>query len=533
MAKNTARPFLSLEDISLCLYGEIFFEHTNWEILDNQQWAVVGPNGSGKSTLMKALCGRVPIVQGKITYHFTPSHSLPHQDVAYVSFDGPSKVLRHHGGFHQARWNIGSRETDQSVIDYLNQGLKTNPFQVLAHRGNQKDIVARCHRVASLLGIQSLLHKEWIQLSDGERRKVALARALLRQPRLLILDNPFTGLDVAARQRLAHIVDQLANDHVQTIVVTARKSEIPSTATHILSVCDRQVAAQGAVKSAVRTKPPGRLFSSPAVAVPLRSDTEWGPTSRPVLVRMRGVSVSYNGNKVLDNVNWTIRQGQHWALLGPNGAGKSTLLGLILGDHPQAYANDIALFGRQKGVGESIWEIKQKIGWVSPELHLYYPKHLSCLDVVCSGFFDSVGLYGQCTPDQRRQAKAWMSRLHVADQASVPFAQISEGEQRLVLTARAIVKQPLLLILDEPCQGLDEPNRRRTLDTVSDVGDQFKTSIVYVTHDATQLPSIISHVMTLERGRVTGRCGIHELPSVSCVALHPGSAASTRTRSNT
>jgi molybdate transport system ATP-binding protein len=234
---------------------------------------------------------------------------------------------------------------------------------------------------------------------------------------------------------------------------------------------------------------------------------------------MRGVSVWYDGSRILDNVDWTIRQGQHWALLGPNGSGKSTLLGMILGDHPQAYANDVVLFGRPRGAGESIWEIKRKTGWVSPELHLYYPKRLSCLDVVCSGFYDSVGLYRQPTPDQLRQALEWMERLQVANRSGVPFAQASEGEQRLVLIARAIVKQPLLLILDEPCQGLDEPNRRRTLETISEIGTEFHTSIVYVTHDVEKLPSIITHALTLDQGRVAGRSEIHKpSPLVRCAA---------------
>jgi molybdate transport system ATP-binding protein len=173
---------------------------------------------------------------------------------------------------------------------------------------------------------------------------------------------------------------------------------------------------------------------------------------------------------------------------------------MILGDHPQAYANDITLFGRRRGSGESIWEIKQHIGHVSPELHLYYPKQISCFDVVCSGFFDSVGLYTRCSPQQRRTAERWMEQLGLQPRADRLFTEISEGEQRLVLLARTLVKDPLLLILDEPCQGLDSSNKKWILHVVDAIGQQLETSIIYVTHDTDQLPQVITRIMRLDGG---------------------------------
>ena len=217
---------------------------------------------------------------------------------------------------------------------------------------------------------------------------------------------------------------------------------------------------------------------------------------------MENVSVSYNGTPVLHQVNWTVRENEHWALLGPNGAGKTTLLSLILADNPQAYANDITLFGWRRGSGESIWEIKRNIGWVAPELQLYYPRHATCLDVACSGWYDSVGLYRECTSHQREIAVAWLERFGLAERAGTVIDQLSEGEQRLALLARALVKSPVLLVLDEPCQGLDAGNRDRVLQAIAEAGVQPNTSMIYVTHRADELPQNITHVLRLSEGHV-------------------------------
>jgi molybdate transport system ATP-binding protein len=214
------------------------------------------------------------------------------------------------------------------------------------------------------------------------------------------------------------------------------------------------------------------------------------------------VSVAYGGVQILDGIDWTVRRGERWALLGPNGAGKTTLLSLILGDNPQAYANNVTLFGRRRGSGESIWEVKQQIGWVAPELHLYYPKSLSCLEVVCSGFFDSVGIYRRPSPEQCEAARRWVEHLGISHLAAGPFASISEGQQRLVLMARAVVKNPALLVLDEPCQGLDVEHRDRVLQTVDTISARLDSSLIYVTHDPHALPASISHVLRLEVGRI-------------------------------
>jgi molybdate transport system ATP-binding protein len=513
------KPFITLDDVAIRLYDRVLFEHTRWEILEDQHWAVIGPNGSGKSTLMKTLCGRVPVVQGRIAYHFAEDGVKPQEQVGYVSFDAQRAVVGWQDPFYQARWNSDRSADGVPVADYLSrdQVYKVNPFQVVDELPDPAVFAARREKVSELLQIEALLGKNAIQLSNGERRKVFIARALLKDPRLLILDNPFTGLDQAFRARLKAVIARLTQDRMRVMVVETDRDEIPPGITHVLEVEDCRVVAsgpRGAKDPALKEQSPIGLISSPQRGL--------GPFSpgvqpraylaatdenvdRQVLIHMKNVNVSYNGTPVLQGIDWTVRQGERWALLGPNGAGKTTLLSLILGDNPQAYANEIALFGRRRGSGESIWEIKRRIGWVAPELHLYTPFDATGFDVVCSGFFDSVGLYRRCSPQQREEAQAWMARLSIADCADAAFRQLSEGEQRMVLVARALVKCPQLLVLDEPCQGLDTRNRDRVLEVVDLASGHLDTSMIYVTHEADELPKSITHVLNLDGGEVVGK----------------------------
>jgi molybdate transport system ATP-binding protein len=505
--REAAAPFISLDGVCIRLYDGRAFNGVNWQILSDQNWAVVGPNGSGKSTLMKALCGRVPVVGGQITYHFSSNGTPPHDQVAYVAFDSQAWAVGHGGLYHQARWNSGVDHGSLSVADYFSEwSVKgRNPYQVVDERPDPSTFLAHRKQVVELLGIEALLDRSLWQVSNGERRKVMLARALLRRPRLLILDNPFTGLDAVFRARLTEIIGGLMQGDMRFVVVANGSEEIPPGISHVLVVDNGTIVAQGLRGEVLDA------FSL-ALAGPQSGDGAWtvvhterDGNSDEALVQMEGVNVAYGGVQILNGIEWTVRQGERWALLGPNGAGKTTLLSLILGDNPQAYANKITLFGRRRGSGESIWEVKRKIGWVAPELHLYYPRGLACFDVVCSGFFDSVGLYERPSPEQREAARCWMEHLGISPLAAAPFVSISEGQQRLVLMARAVVKNPALLVLDEPCQGLDAEHRDRVLQTVDAIGARLDRSLIYVTHDPHALPASISHLLQLEGGRIVSR----------------------------
>ena len=220
------------------------------------------------------------------------------------------------------------------------------------------------------------------------------------------------------------------------------------------------------------------------------------------MIELNHVTIRLGSKRILDDVTWTMRRGENWALLGPNGSGKTTLLSLIQGDNPQAYALDLRLFGVRPETTATLWHLRRKIGWLSPELHLHYPAGWSCLDVVCSGFFNQIGLYEPCTSASTRDGPRLVAPAGPARRAEQSFGELSLGDQRLVLLARAVVKKPKLLILDEPCQGLDLAHRRSLLATVDRLIGQTRAGLIFVTHHAREMPACISHVLELKSGRV-------------------------------
>jgi len=517
---NDEQLFISLKDVSLRLYDRIVFPNTSWRLSSNQHWAIIGANGSGKSVLARALCGQVPTAGGKIIYHYlnkttfkhiSGADTLPQDHIAYVCFDKHKSILKREAKIYQARWHSSENVDTLPVSVYLSEERvkKINPYQVIRRRLTPEIFSAQRDTIVSKLAIQSLLKKKMIQLSNGEMRKVMLAMALLKKPRMLILDNPFTGLDSRFRTRLKKILKDVMKGEMRIMVVTSRRDEILPDITHLLVVENEQIIAKGQKEILLNATVVRKLWN---LAQPVECDVCLPQNLKPqerhqaakALVHMKDVTISYDDTKVLQHINWTVKSGEHWALLGPNGSGKTTLLSLILGDNPQAYANDITLFDRRKGSGGSIWDIKRNIGFVGSELHLHYPRHLSGFDVVCSGFFDSVGLYRRCSPEQRHSAKLWMQDLGLSKFAEASFDRLSDGIQRMILVIRAIVKHPLLLILDEPCQGLDGGNRHRILKLVDAIGNYMNTVIIFVTHDFTELPRIITHILRLENGKVSG-----------------------------
>ncbi len=216
------------------------------------------------------------------------------------------------------------------------------------------------------------------------------------------------------------------------------------------------------------------------------------PDDRPLIVLRDGV-VSYNDRPILNQLSWQVNPGEHWQIVGPNGAGKSTLLSLITGDHPQGYSNDLTLFGRRRGSGETIWDIKRHIGYVSSSLHLDYRVSSSVRNVILSGFFDSIGIYQAVSDRQHQLTSQWLALLGLGAMGDAPFQSLSWGQQRLALIARALVKHPALLILDEPLQGLDPLNRQLVRRFVDVLIQQGSTQLLFVSHHAEDAPQCITH----------------------------------------
>jgi molybdate transport system ATP-binding protein len=353
------------------------------------------------------------------------------------------------------------------------------------------------------LHVRALLPKPLIQLSNGENKRVQLAIAMLGKPDLLILDNPFLGLDAEGRGVLHGIIDRLAARGMQIILITG-EHEIPACITHVGRLAKGRWSFTG---PKAEFRPAGKQHEirlDASILAQLQAagrDEEAQAADHPVVVGMRGVTIRYGEATILDNINWEVRRGERWNVSGPNGAGKSTLLSLITADNPQAYANQIWLFGRRRGSGETIWEIKQKIGFVSPELHLYFDAGASCFEVVASGLFDTIGLFRPVTPEQEEKVMLWMKLLSLQDLRMRRLPQLSAGQQRMILLARALIKNPPMLILDEPCQGLDDEQTAYFRELVTVLCEAFDKTLIYVSHYRQELPRCIDHFLRLEQGK--------------------------------
>lgn len=516
---------LALDGVTLRSRSGLAFRGARWTWRRGEQWAILGPNGAGKSLLALALCGRAPVVDGEIHYGFEspgaarrPARS-PEEEIALLSPHVQRDLIAHESSFYQSRWHSGIDEGQRTVAQFLSQASVEgiNPFELGARRNPVRPFQQERRRWLRWLGLAPLLRRKLIQLSNGEQRRVLLAHTLLRSPRLLVLDDPFGGLDVASRARLQQIVRRLMRAGWPVLLITSRPDEIPPACTHLLLVRNHRIVAQGtrakvlAHPLAQRLDRASRRNEKPhSRPAPPRPRAAVARGSKP-LVELNHVTVQLGRQPILRDFTWTLRRGENWALLGPNGSGKTTLLSLIQGDNPQAYALDIRLFGARSHSTQTLWQTRRKIGWLSPELHLHYPPAWSALEVVCSGFFNSVGLHQTCSPRQRTTARRWLDAFGLADRAAEAIGAMSLGDQRLVLLARAVVKRPQLLILDEPCQGLDAAHRHAVLEAVDRWVAQTRAGLIFVTHHAREMPAGITHVLELKAGRIV-RAGRRDAP---------------------
>jgi molybdate transport system ATP-binding protein len=504
--QHRSQPFLSLTHATFRLGDRLIFQNTSRTLRRSEHWAIVGPNGSGKSLLGDALRSKLPLVEGELTYHFKPPPGFTAEDcIGHIAFEDRKQTI--HDRVAQSRWQSFEQDEADTVREILSyeKVMDVNPFEISEARGSHKTAFeCRRARATKLLGIQPLLDRKFMVLSNGETQKVLLARALCLPLRLLILDEPFTGLDAKSRLRFRKVLQKLMSGPLRIILISTDLASLPPGITHILRVencavvrCRRRRLPRHSSR-ATAGKETLIKIGSPKISrkKPVQSLLTSSPT-RQELVRMRDVTVKYGDITIFKNINWTIRAGESWALLGPNGSGKTTLLSLILGDHPQAYSNYITVFGQKIGSGISVWDLKQKIGWVSPELHLHFQDSFTCLETVESGFHDTIGLYDKVTPSQRREALRWLKRFGLTRLANAPLYELSAGLQRTVLLARALVKRPALLILDEPCQGLDPEHRAAFLQTLNSLLQSGGETAIYVTHEQQEIPRSVRRVLEL------------------------------------
>ena len=418
---------------------------------------LLGANGSGKSALAAAMAGEGELISGS-------RPSVP--EVSLVSFEVQRALIE--------------AERDKDDSDITDEVFAGTPVAEFLAQGDRE----LTNRLVEGFSLTDKLNRGFRQLSTGETRKLLLIRAIAARPELLILDEPFDGLDVDAVKVLATELAALA-ETIQLVLVLNRLDEIPDWITHAAVLVDGTVAHQGLLADEQSIIEQLLQLQRRDLIIPRPDESDRIPTLEPgPLVTLRSGRVAYGDAVIFEALDWQVNPGEHWQVVGPNGSGKTCLLNLVTGDHPQCYVNDIQVVGYQRGQGESIWDIKQHIGYVSTALQWEYRVSISLLNVILSGFYDSIGLYETATDSQKLIALQWLALLGLEGRAHEPFNQCSYGDQRLLLIARAMVKHPQLLILDEPCLGLDELNRRLVLSLIEIICSNSETTVLYVNHHA-------------------------------------------------
>lgn len=474
-------PIVNITNFDLKYRHKTVLSSLNWTIRKGENWLLNGESGSGKTALLKAIAG---IEKGneQIVVRFDEESNVKPmcQYIAqWYQFKNVEGVANF---YYQQRYNA------QQVKDTLTVKAE------LAHYAKENNLsLETAEPILHALGFTPLQNAQLIELSSGEHKKLQLVKALWLKPQLLLLDQPYTGLDTRSKKNLNHLFNQATAEGTHIILVSSEK-EIPACINKYAYLVNGQITESHTRNTINELKPfiaelPSFLQDTPA-------------PSNLVLVKMNNICISYGEKQVLKNINWEIKAGEKWLLKGPNGSGKSTLLSLINGDHPQAYANDLYLFGAKRGSGESIWDIKQRIGIISPELHWYFDFEATVEESIASGFFDSIGLYKKLVGyKKQQQINEIIAYFGLTQHAKEKLKELSLGKQRMVLLARTLIKNPELLVLDEPCQGLDNYQTMQFNLLIDGLCTANRT-LIYVSHNDDQLPSKLTHELILEAGEV-------------------------------
>jgi molybdate transport system ATP-binding protein len=472
-------PFVHIDNLSLKFRKNVVWDGLCWTIRKGEQWLLSGVSGSGKTALAKVIAG---LMQASGHLKINYNGELPARTLYVAQWYSFKDKQGTSNFYYQQRYNSTESEDCNTVWEEINAYcLKLGKSAV--------DGIA-------MLNAFDLLHRKdaaLIQLSSGEHKKLQLTKALLFKSQLLILDNPYTGLDVKTRHNLNELINQACAQGMQLILIN-NDGEEPSCISHFAQL-------ENGVLSASLTKNKNTDSSdSSDLSIPAFLNTPF--VEQETLLKLKKVNIKYADKAILNDINWTVKQGDKWLVQGPNGSGKSTLMSLLTGDHPQAYANEIYLFEKRRGTGESIWDIKKNIGFISPELQWYFEPSSTVFQVIASGYFDTAGLFRQISSQQKERITALMQLLDLAAEEHTLLTQLPLGKQRLAFLARAIIKNPPLLILDEPCQGLDQ-QQTKLFNRLVDLLCSGDRTLIYIGHFENRLPDCLQYRLSLNKGFAT------------------------------
>lgn len=477
------KPLLQITNLTAGIGPVDLVRNITWTIRPGEHWVVRGSTGSGKSSLCSAITGKMHVRQGQIQYPYlgdNPSFDQRRSAVQMVSFTDTSRLFNpvETTHYYQQRYHAFDSEGHLTVREYLQlQGLDTeNPEH---------------QKILTSLGIDRLLDREQIKLSSGQTRKLLLVKALLHQPAVLILDNACLGLDVGSVRVLYDLLEEVIRHGSISLIMTEPLPYVPGFITHEL------ILHEGTRVDHYPDPPQIPEESQTAINTLIRHFQSTKFSKQPEsMVRLEDIHVNYLDASILKRFNWKVLPGEKWALQGPNGVGKSTLLALIYADHPQVYSNNVYLFGQRRGRGDTIWEVKKRIGFSSPELHAYFHSKASALDVILTGLEDRFQLLHPPPKEARQVALVLLIHVGKSELADRPFPTLSTGEQRLVLFLRALIKAPEMLLLDEPYQGLDDVLIQKCNQLIESVLTDRHT-LIFITHRKEEIPANVTYQLNL------------------------------------
>ncbi|ALO47046.1 hypothetical protein PS2015_2412 [Pseudohongiella spirulinae] len=484
----TASPLFEIRGLNCRISARHQLVVDSFKVEPGQHWCLFGGNGAGKSLLASLFSGRLMLARSRIQYAtgFDPLH-----DIQVVSFEEQQRL-----------WQSETRH-DVSEFSESASDPGTTVAKLVTGRDTDDCLAGE---FLQRLDIKNLADRGIRFLSSGQIRRAMIAKALYQKPKLLILDDPLASIDRQSAESIREILNQYVQADNAMILLARRQQDILTSATHIavmdslklISSGERYVVEQLAAFRHIVNRQALVPENLPALDERLPGVMNYRRADRTqALIKLDSVTAQYGSKVVFRNFSWQMDWGDHVLIEGPNGSGKSTLLGLINGDNHMAYGQAVTVFGQRRGSGESVWDIKQRFGVVSNELHNRYIKGWRVLDVVVSGFFDTMGLYENTTAIQQESARQWLQAFGLVGQGSCWYHELSFGQQRMVLLARAMVKWPLILILDEPGVGLDDYYSDFLMAILEKIVHSGRTHIIYVSHTFDETPQFINKRLSM------------------------------------
>lgn len=490
----TSNSLLEIRNAKILQSGTQLFERLDFSWKKGENWAITGNSGKELTAFLETLRGRTIVSSGEIIRPFAAEYSKKKNAsgetysfgdlIAYVSQKYELRNRSNQQNFYfQQRFNASEAEQTVTVQEYLEQVKPAlpGPWNV--------------QKVSKVLHLERLLDQSLLKLSNGETRRLVLALGLMKQPLLYLMDQPLTGLDLKTREEFGKILKEIIASGVHVILTTSH-GEIPEGITAIAHLNASGITQTWSRQTFPHWDTPHEVLSwNWELLSDLLPDKD---EEDKVIIDLDEINISYGDRQILKVLSWQIRSGDRWLLKGRNGAGKSTLISLLIGENPQAYSQKIFLFGRKRGSGESIWDVKRPIGFVAPELPRFFPVNQTCKKVILSGLYDTMGLFKKVSADQDSLAERWIRLFELEPVRDLPIQRLSLAQQRWTLLARALIKHPRVLILDEASQGMDDLQRALFKETVQKICEFTSIALIYVSHYAEDVPEAITKIKELE-----------------------------------